>query len=240
MALPDPPKGWGDDDITKFLDVSRWNNYATFANLQPEFHRLVSIDSAFRKAIDNLHNSQDWFAALFLARAHSNYLASIRLSMSGQVPETYAVLRSCLENALYGFYISENPGSGETWIKRHDSDQNKKEVRKKFKIRTLLDLLILTDTKEGNAAEYLYEHTIDYGAHPNDSALFQTLQMKEAQDTVEFKILYLDRDSDQFHLALRTVAQVGVNVLGIFRLIYKERFDIIGLTNDLDKLRKGL
>src|SRR5713101_7380058 len=125
MALPMPPKGWGDDEITKFFDVLRENAYATYANLRPWFQKLVAIDSAYRKLIDSLHNSQDWFAAFFLLRAHSNYRTAVRLSTSGQLPETYTALRSCLENGLYGLYLSKNPGSRETWLRRHDSDAHK-------------------------------------------------------------------------------------------------------------------
>jgi hypothetical protein len=87
--LPNPPDGWGQDEITKFLDTVRGNEYATFANIRPSVRHYVGIDKAFRKAIESLYNTKDWFAAFFLLRAHSNFLASVRLVMSGQVPETY-------------------------------------------------------------------------------------------------------------------------------------------------------
>lgn len=240
MALPEPPKGWGEDEVTKFFDVLRNNQYATFANLQPPFRKLVAIDAAYRKLIDNLYNSKDWFAAFFLLRAHSNFLAAVRLSASGQLPETYAALRSCLENALYGLYLAKNPGSRETWLRRHDTDAHKQKVRDEFKIGTMLKLLASMDAKEGQVADALYERTIDYGAHPNELALMQTLQLKKDPAQVEFKVVYAGGNNDQFQLALKTTAQVGVCGLGIFRLVYKERFDLVGLTDALDKLRVGL
>ena len=235
-----PPKGWGDDEITKFFDILSENSYATYANLRSWFQKLVAIDSAYRKLIDSLHNSQDWFAAFFLLRAHSNYLTAVRLSASGQLPETYTVLRSCLENGLYGLYLSKNPSSRETWLRRHDTDAHKQKVRDEFKIATLLKLLSSIDAKEGEVAETLYERAIDCGAHPNELALMQTLQMVKDSEKIEFKVAYVEVRSSQFQLALKTTAQVGVCVLGIFRLVYKERFDIIGLTDSLIRLREGL
>lgn len=145
-----------------------------------------------------------------------------------------------MENALYGFYLSKNPDSSETWLRRHDSEAHKQKVRDEFKIGDLLRLLGSANSKEGQTAATLYERTIDYGAHPNERALMQTLQMTKDPSKVEFKIMYTDGDSDQLRLALRTTAQVGVCVLGIFRLVYKERFDLVGLTDALDTLRAGL
>ena len=88
--------------------------------------------------------------------------------MSGQAAETYASLRLCLENGLYGLYPSQHPGSRETWLRRHDSDQAKQRVRSEFTIRNLFDSLRGLDTKEAAVAEQLYERCIDYGAHPNE------------------------------------------------------------------------
>ena len=77
-------------------------------------------------------------------------------------------------------------------------------------------------------AELLYERTIDHGAHPNERALMQMLQIAEKAEHVEFKAIYLEGDSDQLRLALKTTAQVGVCTLSLFRSIYRERFDILG------------
>jgi hypothetical protein len=240
MSLPDPPPGWGRDEISKMFDVARGNEYATFANFQGEIRRLVDIDTSYRKLIDGLNHAKDWFAGFFVLRAHSNFLAACRLCWSGQIPECYATLRSCLENALYGLYLARNPGSRETWLRRHDSDEHKKKVKDEFKIRTMLDLAKSLDRKEGEVAELLYERTIDCGAHPNERALMQTLQINEKPEHVEFKIVYLEGDSEQLKLALKTTAQVGVCALSIFRSVYRERFDILGVTVALDHIKKGL
>ena len=141
VNLPEPPRGWGADDVTAFLDNTRLNSFATYANLRPDYAKLAEVDSVFRKLIANLINTKDWFAAFFLLRAHSALLAASHLAMSGQVAEAYASQRLCLENGLYGLYMSRNPASRETWLQRHDSDQAKQRVRSEFTLRNLLDTL---------------------------------------------------------------------------------------------------
>ncbi len=240
MPLSAPPPNWDTDEISKFIEAARVNEFATYTNLKNEIHRLLDIDISYRKSIEGLNHTKEWFAGFFLLRAHSNFLAACRLSWSGQIPESYAVLRSCLENALYGLYLARNPESREIWLRRHDSDADKKKVRDEFKIGTFLGLAKQIDSSEGEVAAALYERTIDYGAHPNERALMQSLQIKEEADIAEFKTIYLDEDSDQLRLLLKTVAQVGVCTLSLFRITYRERFDILGLTAALDHIKEGL
>jgi hypothetical protein len=240
MPLPTPPPYWNTDEISKFIDSARGNEYATYANLKDEIHHQIDIDIAYRKAIESLNHTKEWFAGFFLLRAHSNFLAACRLSWSGQIPESYAILRSCLENSLYGLYLARNPESRETWLRRHDSDAHKKNVRNEFKIGAFLELARVLDPPEGQVATVLYDRTIDYGAHPNERALMQSMVVDEGVEMVEFKMLYLDEDSDQLRLSLKTLSQVGVCALSLFRITYRERFDISGVTAMLDHIKKGL
>ena len=53
-------------------------------------------------------------------------------------------------------------------------------------------------------------------------------------------MVYLEGDSNQLRLALKTIAQVGVCTLSLFRPVYKERFDILGVTGAIDHIKKGL
>ena len=102
LALPNPPPNWGSDEVTRFFDTARGNQYATFANLHGEFQRLIAIDRAYRKLVDNLNHSKDWFAAFFVLRAHSNFLAGARLATSGQLSEAYA---ACVQRSKTAFTV---------------------------------------------------------------------------------------------------------------------------------------
>ena len=120
------PKDWGQDPLSEFIETTRENTIATFANLAASV-QPIARHSLFSIAISskNLNNSPDWFSAFFVLRAHASYLGRVRFALSGQVFETYMVLRGCLENALYGFYFHRNPASQETWLRR--SDDNKEQ-----------------------------------------------------------------------------------------------------------------
>ncbi len=240
VNLPEPPKGWGTDGLTSFIDNTRRNSFATYANLRADYATLSEIDAVFRKLTESLYNTRDWFASFFLLRAHSGFLAGSHLAMSGQVAEAYAALRLCLENGLYGHYLAKNQASQETWLRRHDSEEAKRRVREEFKIRTLFDTLSASNKTEGTAAELLYEFCIDYGAHPNERALTQSLKMEPRKETINLEIVYLSADPVVVGLCLSAAARVGVSVLGIFRLVFKERFDLTGLTGRLDQVKRHL
>src|SRR3989442_15571833 len=136
MSLP-PPEGWERDEVSRFLETCRGNVFATFIKTRPAYDKLVGIDQAYRQIQENLVNTQEWFSAFFLLRAHSAFLGAASLALAGQVPEAYAVLRTCLEYSLYGHYLAQNPGSRETWLRRHDDAAAKQRVRDEFTIRRL-------------------------------------------------------------------------------------------------------
>lgn len=240
MPLPSPPPNWDANEISRFFDAARANEFATFANRTEEVARLSDIDLGYRKAIDGVNHSHDWFAGFFLLRAHSNYLGACRLCWSAQIPESYALLRSCLENALYGLYLAKHRESRETWLRRHDDDVSKQRVRDEFTIGAMLKLAADLDPTEGAVAKVLYDRTIDSGAHPNELALMQTLQITESADKIEFKSSYLDQDSPALRVTLKATAQVGVCALSLFRVVYPERFAIVGVTDLLRHVKVGL
>mgnify|MGYP007040052356 FL=1 len=41
-------------------------------------------------------------------------------------------------------------------------------------------------------------------------------------------------------LCLKSCAQIGINALFVFQIIYKERFDILGLSDKLNVMKQGL
>jgi hypothetical protein len=51
FKLPPPPEptGWGEDELTKFLEHTRQNQRATFANKRDAMAKLVNIDAQFAK-----------------------------------------------------------------------------------------------------------------------------------------------------------------------------------------------
>jgi len=112
------PNDWGKDSLSEFIEDAHHNTLATFANLKPEFAHLKNINDTFKKITENLLNIEKLIPGLFLLRSHASYLGAVRLAVSGQLPETFMVLRGCLENSLYALHIALIPETGEIWLQR--------------------------------------------------------------------------------------------------------------------------
>ena len=234
------PKYWGDDSISSFIEIGRNHSFQTYEGFKSEYKLLVEIDSLYKTVIDNLTNTKDWFSSLFLLKAHSSYRCAVNVCLNGQIPECYMVIRGCLESSFYGLYLSKYEGRVETWLKRNESDDAKKKVKNEFQISKLLNLLNEIDPKIGSVANIFYERTIDYGAHPNQLALMSALRMSEAEKKINFQVAYINGDTLTTQLCLKTLAQIGICSLSIFKNVFKERFDIIGVSDKLERLKTNL
>jgi len=65
-------------------------------------------------------------------------------------------------------------------------------------------------------------------------------RQSETERGKEFKILYLTTESSVIRGTITSVAQVGVCSLLVFRNIFRERFDLLGITETLQKLQRRL
>jgi hypothetical protein len=237
--FPKVPPGWGDDPLSKFIQGTTDNTYATFHNLKEWYNRLSDINASFGDATQNMDRAQDWFASFFLFRAHSAYLAGIRLALSGQVPEAYMVLRGALECALYGLYVARKPSVSEIWLRRDEDEASRRKVRKEFKVANVFQVLELEDQKLHKIAGNLYERTIDYGGHPNQQAFLSVMKQQSDDSKITFQSAYMIGNEDALHLCLKSCAQIGICALSIFRLVFRERFDILGISQNLESMKKA-
>jgi hypothetical protein len=239
MTKADPPK-LGEDPLSEFIKKSTENTFATYVNLKAEYKLLEYIDKHYRVLIENLPDTPERFGGFFFLRTHSSFLGGARLSLSGQIPEAFMVLRGCLENALYGLYLGKNPDSRETWLRRHDDEETYRKNKNEFQIRRLLDFLMEVDKELYRSTNVLYERTIDYGAHPNERAISSNLSRTKEEGSIEFSLRYLTVDSPALHYCLRSNAQVGVCALDIFGHIYRKLYDMLGISDALKMLKKEL
>lgn len=160
--------------------------------------------------------------------------------MSGQVPEAYMVLRGALECALYGLYVARKPSVSEIWLRRDEDEVSRRKVRKEFKVANVFQVLELEDQKLRKIARNLYERTIDYGGHPNQQAFLSVMKQQSDDSKITFQSAYMIGNEDALHLCLKSCAQIGICALSIFRLVFRERFDILGISQNLESIRKGL
>jgi hypothetical protein len=237
------PIDWGRDHLSEFLDNAQHNILATFNNLKPEYNLLRDINAAFHNISENLLNIESLLPAFFLFRAHSSYLGSLRLSLSGQVPEAYMVLRGCLENSLYALHIYKMSDTAEIWLRRHDDEISLKRCKECFRISNVFKSLENEDINLSHTVRVLYETSIDYGGHPNERSLSSIMKKSEDESRIRFTVPYLIDyriNPEAFTLGLKSTARAGVCALLIFKIIFRARFDILGISDSLEKLKKGL
>lgn len=232
-----PPRDWGKDEFTRFLDLARGNQFATFVN-KPMVPYLIEIDACFQCVEQGWINPRPQFATIFMFRAHAAYRAALGSAMAGQAFEVFPLLRSCLECAAYGLHIGSDDERAEIWLRRHDDAKALKRMRKEFVASRLRETIEFHSKRMLALFDQMYERTIDFGGHPNEQALLSNITRNEEEDRTEFQTVFVHGDDLQLVHALKNTGQVGLWVLHAFQLIYRERFGLLGVEDRMIQLRK--
>ncbi|MGN8152714.1 hypothetical protein ACTJK5_10605 [Agrobacterium sp. 22094] len=232
------PENWSDDTLTSYLEDYRNNQFATFVGKKAEVSDIIAIDGILRRLLEGARDPKPFVPMTFLLRAHSAYRAAAGAVMAGQLYEAQACLRLCLEHAGYGHYIGGDVDLWERWMRRHDSDDHRKAVRREFTAANVEKKLQAADASVAKAYEILYERLIDFGAHPNEKGFSMSSNIRRENGDIHIEAVYLHGDGMQLNLALKTTAQVGICVLRIGRILYPQRFKDLGLDVELDGIRQ--
>ncbi len=232
------PDNWGSDSLTKFIDAANQNSYSISFYYPNWFIAFQRLDDAFEKFSNNLLNPPSFYQPFLFIRAHSSFRGAIRLNTSGQLPEGYSLLRGCLEYALYAFYFTNHPSEIQTWIERDESEAGKKKARKELTIGKMINDLKESNKNIGEAVSLLYERTIDTGAHPNRKTISLAMKRQDTEDSIFFSMSQFNVEHEPLLLSLKTTVQVGICALKIFRLVFPERFDILGISDEVEKLSR--
>ncbi|WP_022667997.1 hypothetical protein [Desulfospira joergensenii] len=234
------PPGWGNDSLSKYLEQAYKNTLASFVNLRTEYQVLHDIVNSFGKIIDHIQKTEDLYYSFFIMRVQCSFMGSISLALAGQTFETYLVLRGCLEVSLYGLYISQSPKRLQIWLNREKNEEKKERCKKTFSAYNTLECLRKIDNETFCIAQKLYDLTIDLGAHPNATGVLSAIKACKDEKAVVYKTHCLAAGDTQMMLSLKTCAQVGVCSLQIFKNIFPQKFDILGISEDLNRLKAGL
>lgn len=234
------PQGWGAKDLTAFLDLVRNNQYATFANHRDAVSVLERIDSAFMRIGSHLLNPKDQLTPFFLYRSHSALRAASACAMAGQTVETFVLLRSCLEFAAYALQIDKVQGARQKWLDRHKDESSRKAATNAFRMDHMRPTIAKCDARLEKIFGGLYQRCIEYGAHPNEQAVWGSLQLKEGADRVEVLQIYLHKDGAALRAAVKGTAEIGLCALFILQHVsaFTARFELLGLKQELQSLRK--
>lgn len=130
----EPPKGWTDDALTNYLDDAHRNRFATFANMRPQFDKLIGIDRLLWELISGFRDPEHPIPLLFMFRAMSAYRVTCQNACAGQILETFVAARGCLEFAGYEIMILEKPDRATVWFDRHSGSKEHQGVKKEFTV----------------------------------------------------------------------------------------------------------
>ncbi len=236
----EPPPGWGSDPVSEFINRANQNTYATYARNKGYYNRLRLINDIYLELLQHWANDEDILTSLFFLRTHASYLGAIRFSLSCQVPEAFLVMRGCLENALFGIYVYDNIPRQQVWIDRDKSASSRKKVQDEFRISNIFHFLERMDPKTCSIARELYDCTIDNGAHPNRKAVLAGVRLRKEGKAMHLDMQCITDDNVYSRLGLKRNMQVGLCSLMIFRNVYMQRYDLLGLTKKIDKLMQRL
>jgi len=227
------PEDWGKDSLSEFMSFTIDNTFHTFVYDKTWFDKLRQVHDIFWEIVQNLDNTEHLLPPFFIFRAHSAYLAGVRLALSGQLAEAYMCLRGCLENAFYSFHIHKCEKDSIVYLCRDDDQQKLKEFKKIFRPSAFLDELEEADKQTAVCARELYERAIEYGAHPNPKGMLTSMEIKQKDKRIQYTFQYLLEDKLARGVCMKTAAQTGVCALHIFRLMLEIRFNSLGITDKL-------
>jgi len=160
------------------------------------------------------------------------------MALSGQVVETFVMMRSCLEYAGYALAIFNDPKLEAVFMSRHVSTGAMATQKAKFTISEVKKVIAAFDAKLADVFKDLYERSIDFGGHPNPHAAMSTVQMPDNPLDKSFTTLALSTDDKVLQHAMKSVAQIGLMTLFIFQHIFKAKFELLGIRAEMDRLRK--
>jgi hypothetical protein len=233
---------WGDDTLSMFFKDADYNYRVSVSNLPSVYALLKQVHDTFCHVETTIEKDdrEDLLIPRFLfVRAHSSYLAAIRLGMSGQLSEAYAIFRVGIEQAWYALHIARDPNPperGTIWLCRNDDEHCKEKCRKEFTVRHVLLTHKAIDPTTAKQLHELYETVIDFGAHPNQKGLLAFLKNSKKEKSINYQMGILYPDFVPLVLTLRLSVVVAVGVLKIFQLIFPERFKIMSLDEEIKTL----
>jgi hypothetical protein len=223
------------DNLVAFLDLVAANQKANIARFGPEFDVLRRVNLCLSTAGKHLVNPKPVIVGLLFLRCQYAFKAATGMAMSGQAAEAAQMMRSCLEYAGYALLIFADPNRENVFLGRHVNPNGMKLQKAEFQIAEVRKVIEAFDTKLAELFKLFYDRTIDFGGHPNPHGVLSMVEMVDGENS--FTALALTTDPKVLMHTMKSVAQVGLTVLYIFQHIFKEKFELLGIKHEMQKLR---
>jgi hypothetical protein len=241
MSEQKPPP-WGNDPLSKFFSEAEYNERVSSINLVTIYALLQRLHAAFRRVEETVEKDrrEEFLVTRFLiVRTHSSFLAAIRLTMSGQLSESYAVLRAAIEQAWYALHMAKDPqppNRVKVWLSRNHDEISKSKCKSEFTVTNVRSTHDSLDSVAAKQLHQLYETMIDFGAHPNQLGVLMAMNKSGTEQAISYQVGILFTNTVPLVATLQKAAAVAVGALKVFQLILSERFKIMGLDKEIKAL----
>lgn len=237
-----PLPEWDQSPLSGFFKDAAHNERFSALKFPSAYALLIDVDSVFRKvqdATEIMGHVELLVPRILFIRARSAILAGIRLAMSGQVFESAPVLRAAIESSWYALHIasdSKGTGRAEVWLKRNDDEQCKRICKSEFTISKVRETHSSLDAAAEAELHRVYENLIDYGGHPNQFGIMTALGKSEELDRITYNVGILNPRPLTVIFSLSMALSVAIGALKIQQLIYPERFKIMGIDREIERI----
>ena len=237
------PPDWDNGPLSLFFKDAEYNERATALNFPKTYELLGQVHALFQKfeEVTEKDNRDELLVPRFLmVRAHSSFLAGIRLAMSGQVSESFPILRSVVEYAWYALHIAKDPDGtkrSKIWLRRDDDAEAQKRCTLEFRVKKVQRTHEALDAATAKEFHGVYKDLISFGAHPNPFGVMTALSKTGKTDNqVTYDVGILQCKPLSVRFALRMAVATAIGALKTFQLVFPERFTIAGLDLEIKKL----
>jgi hypothetical protein len=220
-----------------FFDRVHANQNANRINFAKWYQIIEQIDDCFVRAVENLSDPKPVMSANLLLRCQYAFKTAAGMALAGQVVEVFLVLRSVLEYAGYCLVISKTPSLEGAFLGRHTSTKAMEKQKKAFKISAVRSTIAGQDRALANHFDHYYQRSIDFGGHPNPHAALSAMMPDEREGLKGFTVLAISTDPTAITHALLSTAQVGLTALCVLQHVFKERFESLGIRQEIDSLK---
>ncbi len=153
----------------------------------------------------------------FFIRAYSFWRSAARSWATVQLPETYCLLRAAIENAAYACRLFH--GSEELYDAYFKRQENPSAHRNRFTWREAIRAL--EEHELDQLVDSLYQHTIDFGAHPNPAAVSSGVVELNENESI---VIYQGARVKDLVSAGKVVVLAGIAILLMFQTCYSDSF----------------
>ena len=223
--------------LQDFFDTLRLAQQVNRAKFPVWYDILERMDGCFVTAGKNLINPKPVMPGNFLLRCQYAFKTAVGMALAGQVVEVFVMQRSVLEYAGYGLTIFDKPDLDGVFVLRQLGPRQMKAQKEAFKIGAVRAAIERYDTVLAANFNENYQRSIDFGAHPNPHASFSAAVLDERNGGTGMTVLAISNDPKMLTVALKSTAQVGLTALCVFQHVFKEKFELLGIMQEIDAFK---